>query len=65
MGAKAMNSPGHTHAAKSLPPGNSICLPAVLNRQCIRRLGPASDEPIYVFLDVDERLFHDGVRVGH
>ncbi len=60
-----MNSPGHTHAAKCFPPGNGIRLPTGLNRQRIRRLRPASDEPIYVFLDVDERLFHDDARVGH
>jgi hypothetical protein len=31
----------------------------------IRRLRSATDEPVDLFLNIDERLFHDGASVGH
>ncbi len=64
MGAKAVDSLGNMYAAKRLAPGNRIGLVARLNGQGVRGLGPSSDEPVYLLLNVDERLLHNTVRVG-
>jgi len=64
MRAKAMDSLGHMHPAEGLAPGNGVSLVARLNRQGVRRLCPASNKPVYLLLDVDERLLHGEPSVG-
>jgi hypothetical protein len=53
-----MDSPGNAHTAKRLAPSNGIRLSAGIDRQCVGALGASPDDLIYLFLDVDERLFH-------
>ena len=64
MRAKAMDPSGNAHTAKRLAPSNGIRLSAGLDRQCIGALGASPDDFIYLFLEVDERLFHNEPRVG-
>ena len=64
MGTKAMDSPGNVHAAERLAPGYRISLSARLDRQGIRIPRAPSDDLTNLFLDVDERLFHDQESVG-
>lgn len=65
MRMKAMDPSGNAHTAKRLAPGNCLGLGTILDRQCVGAPGASSDDLIYLFLEVDERLFHNEASVGY
>ena len=54
-----MHAARHAHAAEGFPPSDGIGLVACRGRKRIRRFGAPTNEAVNLFLDVDERLFHD------
>ena len=62
---RAPGSLGNASFASRVQKGKRIVsLITRFDRQRLRRLGATSDEPVYLFLNVDERLLHDESRVG-
>jgi hypothetical protein len=64
MGAKAIDATRHSHAAQSPAPSDGVSLTAGGHGQRIRRLRPASNDFVYLFLDIDVRFSHDGRMIG-
>jgi hypothetical protein len=59
MRFEAVNSFGDCNSAERLTPGDRIGLLTRFGRKCIRRFGPAANESVYFFFDVDEWLSHE------
>ena len=64
MGLKAVHPAGNAKAAKCSAPGDGLGFVARRGRERIRRSRAPADEAVNLFLDVDERLFHDAPSLG-
>ena len=64
MGFETVDAARNAQAAEGFSPRDGIGLVARCGRERIRRFGAPPDEVVNFFLDVDERLFHDDVRIN-